>query len=61
MLRSNILKGIRANSPITLTDTNDILNFDLDKVALANDFEIAFTAVAPLRKGIKLAHIAIRG
>jgi hypothetical protein len=30
LLRSNILKGIRTNSPITLTDTNDILYFDLD-------------------------------
>ena len=54
LLRSNILKGIRAYSPITLTDINDILNFDLDKVALANDFEVAFTAISPLRKGLSL-------
>ena len=54
LIRSNILKGIRAYSPITLTDTNDILNFDLDKVALANDFEVAFTAISPLRKGLSL-------
>jgi hypothetical protein len=51
---SNVVKGLKTNSPITLTDASNLLTLGLDKVALANDFEVAFTAIAPLQKGINL-------
>jgi hypothetical protein len=54
VISNRTVKALKANSPITLTDANDLLTLDLNK--LANDFEVAFTAFAQLRKGIDLAN-----
>jgi len=54
VISNSVVKALKANSPITLTDANNLLTLDLNKVELANDFEVAFTAIAPLRKGFSL-------
>ena len=54
VISNGVVKALKANNPITLTDANNLLTLDLNKVELANDFEIAFTAIAPIRKGFKL-------
>ena len=54
LLNGTAVKGLNVNAPITLTDANNTLTVRLDKVSLANDFEVAFNTIAPLQKNLNL-------
>ena len=47
---ANTIKGLKATAPITVTGESNAITLGLDKVTLANDFEVAFDVVAPLEK-----------
>ena len=48
---SNVVKGLKANSPITLTDASNVLTLGLDTLALNNDFAPAFILEESLIEG----------
>ena len=43
-----VVKGLKTNSPITLTDVSNVLTLGLDANTLSNDFALAFTPAQPL-------------
>jgi hypothetical protein len=45
---SGVVKGLKTNSPITLTDASNVLTLGLNTTALSNDFALKFTPVDPL-------------
>ena len=43
-----VVKGIKTDSPITLTDASNVLTLGLNTSALSTDFALAFTPAQPL-------------
>jgi hypothetical protein len=49
------IKGLKTNSPITLTDASNVLTIGLDTLALSNDFAPAFELEGALIEGYNFA------
>jgi hypothetical protein len=45
---SGVVKGLKTNSPITLTDASNVLTIGLNTTTLSNEFALKFTPAQPL-------------